>query len=115
MLCNLGRTNRPVERNLVLTSMSQTTHLETSPSANIPKIPPPRPHSALLLLASVILGWGISWPIGKIVLAEIDPWTFRTLCLLIAGPGLFALAKMGGFSLAIPSRERKPIALAALL
>jgi len=96
-------------------SMSQTADLETSLSANNVKIPPPRPHSGLLLLASVILGWGISWPIGKIALEEIDPWTFRTLCLIVAGPGLFALAKMGGLSLAITSRERKPIALAALL
>ena len=99
----------------MLPLMSQTADLETSPSANNLKIPPPRPHSALLLLASVILGWGISWPISKIALEEIDPWTFRTLCLIVAGPGLFALAKMGGFSLAITSRERKPIALAALL
>jgi drug/metabolite transporter (DMT)-like permease len=57
----------------------------------------------------------LSWPIGKIALKEIDPWTFRTLCLIAAGPALLALAKMGGLSLAIPSRERKPIALAALL
>ena len=115
MLCYQGRTNRPVETTLMSLSMSQTTHLETSLSANNVKIPPPRPHSGLLLLASVIFGWGISWPIGKIALEEIDPWTFRTLCLIIAGPGLFALAKMGGLSLAITSRERKPIALAALL
>jgi len=115
MLCNQGRTNRPVEKNLVLTSMSQTTNLETSPPANNLKILRPRPHSALLLLVSVILGWGISWPIGKIVLEEIDPWTFRTLCLLIAGPTLLALAKMGGLPLAIPPQQRKPIVLAALL
>jgi drug/metabolite transporter (DMT)-like permease len=95
--------------------MSQKTNLETSPSANHLKTPPSRPHSAFLLLASVIFVWGISWPISKIALQEIDPWTFRTLCLIVAGPGLFALAKMGGFSLAIPSQERKPIALAALL
>ena len=115
MLCNLGRTNRPVEKYLVLASMSQTTNLDTSLSTINLTISPPRRHSALLLLASVILGWGISWPIGKIALEEIDPWTFRTLCLIIAGPSLLALAKMGGLSLAITSRERKPIALAALL
>ncbi len=80
-------------------SMSQTTDLETSPSANNVKIPPPRPHSGLLLLASVILGWGISWPISKIALEEIDPWTFRTLCLLIAGPGLLR-SRQDGWALA---------------
>jgi drug/metabolite transporter (DMT)-like permease len=115
MLCNQRRTNRPVETDFMLSLMSQKTDLETLPSANHLETPPPRPRSGLLLLASVILGWGISWPIGKIALEEIDPWTFRTLCLVLAGPGLFALAKMGGFSLAIPFRERKPIALAALL
>ena len=104
-----------MEKNLVLASMSHTTHLEPSLSTMNLKILPPRPYSALLLLVSVILGWGISWPIGKIVLEEIDPWTFRTLCLLIAGPSLLALAKMGGLPLAIPPQQRKPIVLAALL
>ena len=96
-------------------SMSQTTDSETSLSADTQKVSSSHPHFALWLLASVVFIWGISWPIGKIALEEIEPWTFRTLCLVIAGPSLLALAKMAGFRLVIPSQERKPVILAALL
>jgi len=94
--------------------MTQETDLETPHSANHLKTPPHPPRYALLLLASVIFLWGISFPIMKMALEEIEPWTFRTLGLLIAGPSLLALGKMAGFRLAIPAQERKPLILAAL-
>ena len=113
----LFETSNSIYRNkpYVTILMSQTTHSQSSTSVHTHKVAEPSARFAFLLLASVIFIWGISWPIGKIALEEIDPWTFRTLCLLIAGPSLLALAKMAGLPLAIPSQERKPIILAALL
>ena len=95
--------------------MSQTTRLQSSTSLDTNVTAEPSARYAFFLLASVIFLWGISFPIMKIALEEIEPWTFRTLCLLIAGPSLLALAKMGGLPLAIPPQQRKPIVLAALL
>jgi len=33
------------------------------------------------LLAGLTLGWGFNWTAMKVSLAEVSPWTFRTLCL----------------------------------
>ena len=57
---------------------------------------PPR---AILLLAALTVGWGITWPFMKIALNEIQPWTFRgilaptSMVILI----LMARASAGGF------------------
>jgi drug/metabolite transporter (DMT)-like permease len=50
----------------------------------------------------------------KLALREIDPWTFRTTCLLVGGGGLLALVRAGGQSLRVPRAERWPLALVAL-
>jgi drug/metabolite transporter (DMT)-like permease len=50
----------------------------------------------------------------KLAVRELDPWTFRTICLLVGGSGLLALVRAGGQSLVIPRAERGPLALAAL-
>jgi drug/metabolite transporter (DMT)-like permease len=50
----------------------------------------------------------------KLALRELDPWTFRTICLLVGGGGLLALVRMGGQSLRVPRSERRPLALATL-
>jgi drug/metabolite transporter (DMT)-like permease len=68
----------------------------------------------LLLLAALTVLWGSNWPAMKLAVRELDPWTFRTICLLVGGTGLLALVRAGGHSLAIPRRERGPLALAAL-
>jgi len=36
----------------------------------------------VVLLAVVTLGWGFAWPFIKIVLAEVSPLTYRSICLL---------------------------------
>jgi len=71
--------------------------------------------SGFFLLAGLTLCWGFNWPIMKIALGEVKPWTFRTLCLMIGGFGLLAIAKLNGFSLRIPRRERLPLLLVSLL
>jgi drug/metabolite transporter (DMT)-like permease len=70
-----------------------------------------RPLGGLLLLAALTLLWGGNWPAMKLALREVDPWTFRTVCLLVGGAGLLALARAGGQSLRVPPRERWPLAV----
>lgn len=61
------------------------------------------PPQGLLLLAALALGWGLNWPVMKIVLQDIPPLFFRGSCLLLGGLGVLALARRQQ-SLAIPSR-----------
>ena len=41
------------------------------------------PRKGLLLLAALALGWGVNWPIMKIVLTEVPPLYFRAVSLLL--------------------------------
>jgi drug/metabolite transporter (DMT)-like permease len=72
-----------------------------------------RPLGGLLLLGALTVLWGGNWPAMKLALREVDPWTFRTICLLVGGGGLLALVRLGGHSLQVPRRERGPLALVA--
>jgi drug/metabolite transporter (DMT)-like permease len=58
----------------------------------------------VVLLGLVTLGWGFAWPVIKLVLAEVPPLTFRGICLVAAGAGVLALARLGGQSLHVPAR-----------
>jgi len=85
--------------------------IEKTPSASKNEAP----LRGLLLLALLSLFWGLGWPAMKIVLSEVRPWTFRTVCLLSGGIGLLALARMGGTSLQVPSVDLKPLLITALV
>lgn len=65
----------------------------------------------LLLLAGLALGWGINWPVMKLVLSEVPPLTFRGLCLVIGGVGIFGLARAAGHTLAIPEGRMGQVAV----
>lgn len=56
----------------------------------------------LLLLALLALGWGLNWPIMKIVLRDVPPLTFRGGCLLLGGLGVLLLGRLDGQSWALP-------------
>jgi drug/metabolite transporter (DMT)-like permease len=72
------------------------------------------PASGVVLLALVTLGWGFVWPINKFVLGELAPLTFRAVCLVGAGVGVLALARLGGQSLGVAARHwGRLLALAA--
>jgi drug/metabolite transporter (DMT)-like permease len=73
------------------------------------------PPIGFLLLAAVSLFWGFNYPVMKIALKEVPPWTFRTLCFVFGGSSLLALAKVNRFPLTIPRKELKPLILVALL
>ena len=71
--------------------------------------------TGIVLLAVLSLFWGLGWPAMKVVLAEIRPWTFRTVCLLGAGAGLLALARAAGTRLHIPRQDLIPLLVTSLV
>ncbi len=70
----------------------------------------------ILLLASLTLFWGLNWPAMKLAVMGIDPWTFRSVCLVVGAAGLLLLARLGGADrLAIPRADFKPLLLVSFL
>ena len=67
------------------------------------------------ILAALTLAWGFNWTAMKVSLAEIPPWTFRTLCLLCGSGVLFAALKLGGEKLAVPRGQWGRLWLLAIL
>jgi drug/metabolite transporter (DMT)-like permease len=63
------------------------------------------PPSALLLFSGVTLAWGVTWPVNKIALDEIPPWSFRSITTVAGAAILFLLAFGAGQGFAV-ARER---------
>jgi len=63
------------------------------------------PRQGLLLLAALSLFWGANWPIMKMVLSEVPPLYFRSVCLLLGGVGMLALARASGLKLKVPAGQ----------
>jgi drug/metabolite transporter (DMT)-like permease len=57
------------------------------------------------LLAGLTLGWGFNWPVMKVVLSEMPPMHFRTVCLVCGALGLFAIARAAGQGLRVPDGQ----------
>jgi drug/metabolite transporter (DMT)-like permease len=57
---------------------------------------------ARLFLVLLILGWGVTWPMMRIALTEIPPFSMRVGNLAIGAVTLIALARLQGRSLKIP-------------
>ena len=68
-----------------------------------------------LLVVAMSIFWGLNWPIMKIALLEIPPWTFRTLTIGCGAVGIFILAKAGGQKLSIPKNEFLPLLVVSML
>jgi drug/metabolite transporter (DMT)-like permease len=64
-----------------------------------PYVPPPSIMALVVLLA---LGWGVNWPVMKVVLAEMPPLHFRVLCLAVGAAGLFAIARANRLPIRVP-------------
>ena len=50
------------------------------------------PRQGLILLALLSLGWGLNWPVMKVVLSEVPPLYFRAGCLIVGGFGVALMA-----------------------
>jgi len=54
------------------------------------------------MLVGLALVWGVNWPIMKIAVLGVEPWTFRALCTLGGGIGMLAISRAAGHKLAVP-------------
>ncbi|MEM9429062.1 MAG: DMT family transporter [Pseudomonadota bacterium] len=66
---------------------------------------------SLQVLAVAALGifWALNWPMMKIGLTVVEPWTFRAVVVAIGGIGCLALARAFRETLAIPRRDLVPL------
>ena len=72
------------------------------------------PSSLYAMLAALSLVWGFNWTVMKVVITEVPPWFFRSLCFLSAFAGLLAIAKARGLAIRVPQGQWGRIALIAL-
>ena len=65
------------------------------------------------VLAGLTVVWGFNWTAMKVAIADIAPFTFRTLCLGLGSGVLFAFLRASGQPLAIPRDQWQRLALIA--
>lgn len=63
------------------------------------------PPHLIWLLVALTLGWGFNWPAMKLVVSEMAPMRFRTLCLLAGAAGLLGIARFSGLRIRIPEGQ----------
>lgn len=73
------------------------------------------PLSNLLLVLLLGVVWGVNWPAIRVSVLEIEPWTFRTICLGAGASVLVAVVLMRGESLRVPRAEILPLVAVGLL
>ena len=61
------------------------------------------PPSIIGLVVLLALGWGFNWPVMKVVMTEMAPLHFRTICLGVGAAGLFAIAWANRLPMRVPS------------
>jgi len=67
------------------------------------------------VLAGLTLAWGFNWTAMKVSLAEVSPWTFRTLCLGGGAAILFLVLRSLRTPLRVPRAEWPRLAALSLL
>lgn len=67
-----------------------------------------------VLVAVSSLTAGLSWPISKIALSEIDPWTFKAITVIGSGLLLLAMTRAAGHSTKPSRRDLISLALIAV-
>jgi drug/metabolite transporter (DMT)-like permease len=70
--------------------------------------------AGIVLLIALTITWGLNWPMMKLALTEVPPWTFRSLCLIIGGSALLALTRASGMSAGMPKGQLRPLVVVAL-
>jgi drug/metabolite transporter (DMT)-like permease len=60
---------------------------------------------ARLFLVLLILGWGVTWPVMRIALEEIPPFSMRVGSLVVGVLALLIIARLQGRRLGMPDRK----------
>jgi drug/metabolite transporter (DMT)-like permease len=69
------------------------------------------PRSGILLLVALTITWGVNWPMMKLALQGVQPWAFRSMCLMVGGSALLLLTGASGGSIRLPPGRLLPLAL----
>ena len=72
------------------------------------------PRQGLLLLVALSFFWGNNWPIMKVILTEVPPLYFRSICLLTGGVGMLLLTALSGNSIRVPRDQWRRVGLISL-
>lgn len=67
------------------------------------------------LLGALTLAWGFNWTAMKLALAEVPPWTFRSLCLGLGSAVLVLVLRLGGQRIPRPHGQWRRLIMLALL
>ena len=67
------------------------------------------------LLAALTFAWGFNWTAMKLALAEVPPWTFRSVCLGLGSAVLFLVLRGGGQRIPWPRGQWRRLWVLALL
>lgn len=67
------------------------------------------------LLGALTLAWGFNWTAMKLALAEVPPWTFRSLCLGLGSAVLFLVLHLRGEKIPWPRGQWRRLWMLALL
>jgi drug/metabolite transporter (DMT)-like permease len=73
------------------------------------------PPSAIVLIVAISLLWGLNWPAMKLVVGELSPWTFRVVCVVVAGASLLLLARLSGERVMPPRQLWLPLAVLSVI
>ncbi len=75
-----------------------------------PNNSPMHPRAAIILLGAIILLWGVNWPIMKVGLNGIGPFSFAASRMVLGGLTMFLAAALTG-QLAWPHRQDWPVVI----
>jgi drug/metabolite transporter (DMT)-like permease len=67
------------------------------------------------LLGALTLAWGLNWAAMKVALAEVPPWTFRSMCLGLGSAVLFLVLHLNGQKIPWPRGQWTRLWMLALL
>ena len=72
------------------------------------------PPFAYFLMVLLALMWGLSWPLMKLALTEMQPLRFRTFSVSAGGMGLLLISLAGGYSLRVTRDQLRKIFVVSL-
>ena len=82
--------------------------------SDIAATPVPRRQHAYLLLAAIVIFWGINWPVMKLGLQSITPMWYAVSRLVLGAATLFAILAATG-RLRVPGRADLPVVVTVAL
>lgn len=63
----------------------------------------------VLTVLGLAVFWALNWPVMKIGLATVEPWTFRAAIVLVGGAGCLIVARLFGQPVRIPAEDLRPL------